>query len=395
MTHEQLYKKLQSLAIFRRILDDTTVNALCKYLSCRGESDEKLSLYSEFIYTVYSCDEDTFAKHIKNIVNDSENPYIRFVGMGKNPSKEFSESLERELVVLQELSEITADFLRGNNSFEVETASFSFEQLDIRGEYLHRIQNIGVYGYGMYSKYRMFCLDGNNHIVPVKNPDTVDISSLIDYKREQKIIIDNTVALLEGKPAANILLTGDAGTGKSSTVKAVVNMLYDRGLRILEVRKDQFSALPHILDELSLNPLKFIIFADDLSFNKDDDNFSALKAILEGSVSAKSKNVVIYATSNRRHLVKETFSSREGDEIHINDTVQEILSLSARFGIRVSFYKPDKKTYLHIVSCLAEENGITIPTEELFIQAERFALENGGRSPRAANQFIDSLISVN
>jgi predicted AAA+ superfamily ATPase len=228
----------------------------------------------------------------------------------------------------------------------------------------------------------------------VRNPDQTRLASLVDYEREKKIIVDNTLALLEGKPAANILLTGDAGTGKSSTVKAVVNELHDRGLRILEVRKEQLHEIPGVLDELNSNPLKFILFIDDLSFQKDDDNFSALKAILEGSVSAKSRNVVIYATSNRRHLVKETFSDRDGDDIHRNDTMQEIISLSERFGIQITFQKPNKQTYLDIVRHLADERGVQYDPAQLEIEAERFALGRGGRSARAASQFVDSLIAA-
>ena len=227
----------------------------------------------------------------------------------------------------------------------------------------------------------------------MQNPDQTRLASLIDYKREQQIILDNTLALLAGKPAANILLTGDAGTGKSSTVKAVVNELHDRGLRILEVRKEQLHAIPAILDELNTNPLKFILFIDDLSFQKDDDNFSALKAILEGSVSAKSRNVVIYATSNRRHLVKESFSGRDGDDVHRNDTMQEVISLSERFGIQVTFQKPNKETYLGIVRHLAQEKGVTMDAIELDMLAERYALGRGGRSARAATQFIDGLLA--
>ena len=189
------------------------------------------------------------------------------------------------------------------------------------------------------------------------------------------------------------MLTGDAGTGKSSTVKAVANALWSEGLLIIEMHKDQLRVIPKVLDDLSSNPLKFVLFIDDLSFLKDDDNFNALKAVLEGSVTAKSANVVIYATSNRRHIIKETFSDREGDDIHRNDTMQELVSLSERFGIHITYSKPNKQTFLNIVHHLAEESGIDMPTSELDMLAERFALERGGRSARLARQFIDGLLS--
>ena len=190
------------------------------------------------------------------------------------------------------------------------------------------------------------------------------------------------------------MLTGDAGTGKSSTVKAVVNAFYNDGLRIIEVRKDQLASIPKVLDELSQNPLKFILFIDDLSFLSDDDNFNGLKAVLEGSVSARSKNVVVYATSNRRHIIREKFSDRDSDdEVHRNDAMQEMISLSDRFGLHISFNKPDKKTYLDIVLNLAQKSGVSMPQGELCAQAERFALERGGRSARLARQFIDSILA--
>ena len=169
--------------------------------------------------------------------------------------------------------------------------------------------------------------------------------------------------------------------------------MWNEGLRIVEVRKDQLRSIPKVLNELSSNPLKFVLFIDDLSFLKDDDNFNALKAVLEGSVTAKSNNVVIYATSNRRHIIKEKFSDREGDDVHRNDTMQELISLSERFGIHVTFSKPNKETFLHIVHHLAKEYGIEMPTDELDGLAERFALERGGRSARLAKQFIEGLLS--
>ena len=198
---------------------------------------------------------------------------------------------------------------------------------------------------------------------------------------------------MEGKPAANVLLYGDAGTGKSSTVKACANYFYRQGVRLIELRKDQLLSLSAVMGKIADNPLKFIIFIDDLSFNKNDDSFSMLKAALEGSASARAKNAVIYATSNRRHIVKESFSDREsGDEVHLSDTMQELLSLSDRFGLKVYFGKPDKNLYLEIVEELAKREGISMEREELFRRAEAFALGCGSRSPRAAGQFIDSLM---
>ena len=264
---------------------------------------------------------------------------------------------------------------------------------DFKKEYLNRIDNIERYGYGIYAKYYMFIVK-DSRIVPVKYPDEVKLSQLIGYEKQRQLVIDNTLALINGKPASNVLLSGDAGTGKSSSVKAIANEFRDKGLRIIEIRKDQLREIPEIIDGLSKNPLKFILFIDDLSFAKDDDNFGALKAILEGSVSARANNIVIYATSNRRHLVKESFADRDGDDVHRNDTVQELISLSERFGLRITFSKPNKYEYLEIVKGLAKLNSLDMSEEELEKEAERFAVGRSGRSARAAKQFIDKMIAA-
>ena len=395
MSLTTLNTELQSLAIFRALLQDPVVASLCEYLNSleRGSTTVSVSKYASFAANLYSTEKRTLAGYIQHIVNNDENAYIRMIGKGIQPWPDMEENVWKELRILQSAADLTPEILRQDLKWNGYLPVFGVKQLDLAESYRERCANIGRYGYGIYAKHRMFYLSAENRIIPVLNPDQTRLSSLIDYKREQQIILDNTIALLNGKPAANILLTGDAGTGKSSTIKAVVNELYDRGLRILEVRKEQLHAIPAILDELNTNPLKFILFIDDLSFQKDDDNFSALKAILEGSVSAKSKNVVIYATSNRRHLVKETFSSREGDDIHRNDTMQEIISLSERFGIQVTFQKPNKETYLGIVRHLAKEKGVQMEESELDMLAERYALGRGGRSARAATQFIDGLLA--
>ena len=396
MNLSELNIRLRSLAIFRALLDDPVIRALCEYLDSleQGSTAAAVSRYAAFVSSLYGTEKRTLAGYIQSIVGYDENAYIRLIGKGATPWPEMEADVWAELDVLQAVADLTPEALRDGLDWTGYLPGFAVKQVNIPESYRERCANIGRYGYGIYAKYHMFYINSAGRIVPVRNPDQTRLSSLVDYKREQKIIVDNTLALLEGKPAANILLTGDAGTGKSSTIKAVVNELHEKGLRILEVRKEQLQEIPEILDVLNANPLKFILFIDDLSFQKGDDNFSALKAILEGSVSAKSRNVVIYATANRRHLVKESFSDRDGDDIHRNDTMQEIISLSERFGIQITFQKPDKQTYLDIVHHLAQDRGLEMDQAQLDAQAERFALNRGGRSARAANQFIDSLVAA-
>ncbi len=390
----ELNVRLGSLAVFRSLLSDPVIRSLRSFLQTPpGQTAQAVDCYAEFVAQLYATGAPSLARYIRGIVSDDENAYIRLIGRGEIPGEELSECVRQELAVWQAVADLTPQALRKDLEWEGYLPGFRADTTDLAAHYFYRCSQIGRYGYGIYARYRMFYIDPEDRIVPVRNPDRTRLADLVDYEREKKLILDNTRALLDGKPAANILLTGDAGTGKSSTVKAVVNELHDRGLRILEVRKEQLHRIPGVLDELNSNPLKFILFIDDLSFQKDDDDFSALKAILEGSVSAKAQNVVIYATSNRRHLVKETFSDRDGDDIHRNDTMQEIISLSERFGIQITFQKPNKQTYLDIVRHLAAEEGLDIPAAELELQAERFVLVRGGRSARAARQFIDSLLS--
>ena len=201
-------------------------------------------------------------------------------------------------------------------------------------------------------------------------------------------MLENTRALAEGKPAANVLLYGDAGTGKSSTIKACAAAFYDSGIRLIEFDKSQLSEIPAVMEKLSANPLKFIFYIDDLSFSAGDDGFSSLKGILEGGVTGYSQNIAIYATSNRRHLIKESAAARQGDDLHLNDTLQETMSLSARFGLTVTFSKPEKDLYLEIIKSLAAEYGLDMEDDELFKKAEAFAIRSNGRSPRTAKQFI-------
>lgn len=393
MTSRELYKlrtELSSLAVFRSVLSDKVISALLGYLEC-FEEEYRVYSYAEFVSALYFENGGDLSAHIESITFASENVYVKAIGAGEKPSGVIAQSVAREIDILARIASLTPQELCEPLRWDGSLPQFESRKIALAEMYDHRVKNISKYGYGKYAANRMFYIEGNE-IVPVRNPDKISISELVDYELQRNKIIDNTKALLEGKPAANILLTGDAGTGKSSTIKAVVNELYSQGLRIIEVRKDQLAVIPKILDDLALNPLKFILFIDDLSFLSDDD-FNGLKAVLEGSVSARSQNVVVYATSNRRHIVKERFEDREGDEVHRNDAMQEMISLSDRFGLHISFQKPDKKTYLDIVSKLAAQFGIDMPHDELELLAERFALERGGRSARLARQFIDGILA--
>jgi len=385
---KELKEKLFALCIFRDVLQDEVFDALFTHIK-----HPSVASYSEFVALLYRANGGNLGEYIKELCLNSENVYVKTVGAKKSVPSYMRDAVEAELDVLQEVSALDKETLCATLKYNGFLPDFTTTRLRLKDIYLHRSENIGKYGYGIYAKYRMFCVDEDGSIVPVRNPDKTELCDLVDYERERGTVMENTKALLAGKPAANILLTGDAGTGKSTTVKAVANALWNDGLRIIEMRKDQLRSIPKILDELSENPLKFVLFIDDLSFLKDDDNFNSLKAVLEGSVTAKSSNVVIYATSNRRHIIKETFSDREGDDVHRNDTIEELISLSERFGIHITFSKPNKQTFLNIVHHLADENGIDMPTEELDMLAERFALERGSRSARLARQFVDGLLA--
>lgn len=241
-------------------------------------------------------------------------------------------------------------------------------------------------GCGMFARYKAF-IWRNGSIEPVLHPDTIQLSSLKEYTIPRDLVVNNTVAFLKGIHCNNCLLYGDMGTGKSSTVKAILNAYAQDGLRMVEMPKDRLGDFPLLVEKIAALPLKFIIFIDDLSFVSDDKSYAQLKAVLEGGLAARPDNALIYATSNRRHLVKEIFSDRS-DDLHANDSMQETLSLSDRFGLSVNFGKPDKKEYLEIVRSLAAERGLSIPVEELEQGAEQWALERGGRSPRCARQYI-------
>ncbi len=389
---QTIYEQLCLTALFEKVCNTPLFSALEWYCECDGFGSVKKRAYANFVGEIYEGGGDLTAL-VEKMLAEDENVYVKSVAAGKTLNEHFERAMERELVAFQEFAALTPeDFAEDMEVSVDEIPTFSSVNKDMVAVYRHRLANLHKYGYGIFSANGMFRLSDERAITPIVSADKISMAQFIGYEAEREKIVANTRAFIEGRPAANALLCGDAGTGKSSTVKAVANAFFDEGVRLIELRKDQLRHLPLVMAKISGNPLKFILFIDDLSFNQNNDDFSMLKAALEGSASATADNAVIYATSNRRHIVKESFADRDGDDVHRNDTMQETLSLSDRFGLTVLFSKPDKKLYLRIIKELAARKGIAIAEEELFIRAEAFALRKGNRSARCAEQFINSLL---
>ncbi|MGN0819430.1 MAG: ATP-binding protein [Christensenellaceae bacterium] len=391
---KDLTLEISTLTVFKNLLSKNLFKALYEYLNEDNDIHTRLGAYSQFVSVIYSHG-GNLTDYLKRIVFEDENVFIVSRSKNENVNKCISASVKRELNVFSKLTKITCDELKTYVGVDYRNflSDFDVSYLDFEKEYEQRIQNISRYGYGEFSYNKMFRLTDDEKIKPILSPDNISFDNFTGYREERQQVIDNIEAFITGRPACNVLLYGDAGTGKSSTVKAIANEYYDKGVRLIELRKDQLCKLPFVMGRINGNPLKFIVFIDDLSFNNNDDNFSMLKAALEGSASAKSENAVIYATSNRRHIVKESFSDRDGDDLHRNDTIQENLSLSARFGLSVYFGKPDKKLYLEIVNSLADKYKVDYDRKQLEIEAEAFALSKGHRSARCAEQFIKILLN--
>lgn len=390
---EQINMKIRSFVVFNNVLEDDVMKAFLNMIDIKEKSDiKKVEEYSNFTRKLLEKSEN-FSDYIWNLIMFDENIYVRKLASKEIISNMLKQCVLHELQTLQEIATITSQDIRNEIEYNGFMAEWSTNiEYDFNEMYEERMEKLFTVGYGIYSNNIMFTYD-KGKVVPVKYPDNIKLSSHIGYERERKRIIDNTYAFIKGRPAANVLLYGDAGTGKSSTVKAIVNEYANEGLRMIEVRKGDLLEIPKLIEELANNPLKFILFIDDLSFAKNNEEIGALKAILEGSVTAKTSNVVIYATSNRRHLVQESFSEREGDDIHRNETIQEQISLSDRFGLSICFSKPGKKEYLDIIHGLLEEYEVK-DIENIDMLAEQHAMSRGGRSGRTARQFVEYLKSI-
>lgn len=426
---------LRSLAVYRNLLTDQVLgrlDVLVDYLCIEPDDLATfLNLYNDFFHTLVTHETTSLEDYILDLVLFNENPYSLGLATGRDEDL-LAETAARDLDYLQiiagtapadikafarkhlcksgwETRLITGlpewgapgDHLQPDNSIPgpdaIATlkANFRSRPWSECQPFLtkfHREQGAGIFTRCMAFTWES--AGGTGFLKGIPAPDPVRLSDLFGYETERQEVIENTLQFLNGFPANNVLLYGDRGTGKSSTVKALANEYHHQGLRIIEVPKDRLGDYPEIIRILRRRTQKFIIFVDDLSFEEGTDNYTVLKGLLEGSLESRPANVLIYATSNRRHLVKEKFSDRgmwSDEEIHANDTTQVKLSLVDRFGITVVFPAPDQNQYLEIVEGIAAQRGLLITKEELHREALRWEVRHNGRSPRTARQFVDWL----
>lgn len=430
---------IDNISIYRNIVNDEVIDCLYSLMECmdnkKVDLDEFIKKYNKFFFKLVSSSNTSFKDYIIDKIIFDENPYSLRVESGKGTNVEgfIENATKNDLCNLKLLSEISSKVIKKNiirhfNESEFETniikrlpewQNNSDDSEDRYPEYVKEVRCKFLssddwtscfddltkfhrqYGCGMFARYKAFTWESlldSSSLRGIESPDPTQISDLIGYELEREIIVENTLQFLNSYPANNMLLYGDRGTGKSSTVKALLNEYHKKGLRIVEVSKEHISAFPDIIRILKNRSQKFIIFIDDLTFEDGETGYTSLKAILEGSLESKPKNVLIYATSNRRHLVKEYFHERQGlqsgnysEEIHASDSIQEKLSLADRFGITVVFSAPSQDEYLEIVDGLVERRNLEIDKEELHSQALTWEKRHNGRSARTARQFVDWL----
>ncbi len=281
-------------------------------------------------------------------------------------------------------------------SLQIEKASSAEEVFEIVVEF-YRAYGVGTYG--LNKAFRLSYDSGKMSIVPINNMNKVALSDLIGYDLQKKALVDNTEAFVNGRAANNVLLYGDSGTGKSTSIKAIVNQFYDSGLRMIEIYKHQFKDLSAVISQIKNRNYRFIIYMDDLSFEDYEIEYKYLKAIIEGGVETKPDNVLIYATSNRRHLIKESFNDRNDiqmqQDVHRSETIEEKLSLVHRFGLTIGYFKPSKLEFNNIVVELARRHPeIKQSDDDIIAAAQAFEMRNGGVSCRTAQQFVDHLLGL-
>ncbi len=375
--------KIAGMCCFN-VKDDPVMYAFSRIFG--KNASKSIDLYSRIVSALLLSGK-TLSEYLKDMLLFANSPVL--CGLAKEPTERGRAAVEYDLSVIREIAECSSANLKEHLSGHFGCDEFSdlpdYDCGTFNYDADFFLNFAKKHGSGIFAKYKAFTYNGE--LIPIEQTDPIRLTDLKNYEMQRSQVVDNTLCFMNGKPAQNVLLYGDRGTGKSATVKAILNEFED--LRMVEVSKNNIALIPDLFKTLKNNPMRFIVTIDDLSFSENDDRFGILKAVLEGSLSQKPENVLIYATTNRRKIVRETAADRE---ISGADAIDESMSLADRFGLFVTFVKPDKRVYLDIVGKLAADAGIDIPEERLYTAAETFALRHSGRSPRTARQFVDWLV---
>ncbi len=407
----ELLCRIKSISIYKNLLNDPVVSGFCElfeYLQTFSANvlipSEIFATYAEICHQLYESEfSGDLSAYLYSLILYDENCFSLACSQNTEPNELLRDAANEDILTICKLAAISSDELK---DFFVDCMPDCVDIIKNLPKYKNNNQLVAPLGTvdkvikfyknngcGVFAKnIAMICAE-NTALSKVIGLDEIKLSDLKLYEEQKNAVIENTQAFLLDAPFNNVLLYGDRGCGKSSTVKALLNEYKNQKLRIVQLAKNNLSEYGNLVQKLSSLPFKFIVFIDDLTFDENDRNFSSLKAILEGSLYKQPKNIAVYATTNRRHLIKESFSARKGDEIHLSDTIDETLSLSDRFGLVITYSSLRKDNYLEIVRLLALDRYKSFDEIELYKAAERFALEKASRSPRIAQQFLDSFSS--
>lgn len=414
--------KLHRLTLLRDLLDGGPLPAVITYAEAlsQGDAEAAAEAAAQILHELAEVDELWSAPELSFAANPleawliravltAETPFARAAERGVDPGPLMSDLFQRDLAALDTLRRLAPSILPPGFTGpwqsqplgepaplarELEAVVRTLAEPEPWADRVLELQRFyRAAGAGPFNQAAAFTWDAAAGFTPIRRLDPIRLEHFIGYERERAQVVENTERLVRGLPAHNVLLYGDRGTGKSATVKALAHAYKDRRLKIVEVGKAQLHALPKLLSQLSSRGLYFILFVDDLSFEGAETEYKELKAFLEGSIQAPPAHVKVYATSNRRHLVKESFADREGPygDVRVRDNMEEKLSLADRFGLTVIFTAPEEKAYLEIVRGLAARRGVRIDPEVLERQALQWAQWQNGRSARAARQFVEGL----
>ena len=392
-----LRAQLRGLSAFRSLLDTPMLKDALQLLNAaaRRDGEGALAAYDQMFYLLKAEGYSGLGTWLWDTLRYTETPYGDLAGSGRS-DPELEEAARRDAETLLQLAQLGAEDIRValkpilteeyvsvlDNLPAWETgAPFTFEELAAFYQ-----EN----GAGLYAKYRAFLWE-EGRLVPVADPDCPHPVELLGYDQQRKQVLDNTRLLVEGKPSNNVLLFGDGGTGKSATVKSMLYLPGMENLRLIEIQKENLVGMPRLIRSLAGRRQSFILFIDDLAFDQDDKTYSSLKTILEGGLEKRPLNVAIYATSNRRHLVRQTFSDRAGDEVDAFETISEKTALAERFGLRIPYMTMSKSEYLALIDHLAGLYHVEMNREVLHAKAMEWEIRHAGRTPRVARQFIASL----